>query len=329
LFKVKVLQSKTKIFSSEEQFARTVKEGLSLKNKCLPSWLIFDNTGSEIFKKITELEEYLPAACEFEIIRNHKDHISKLITEKQFNLIELGAGDGCKTKILIEHFLNKKLNFHYFPIDISNGAITNLVRSLESNHSDTSLQATGLIGDYFEGLKVITQNESKQNLVLFLGVTLNNMGLEKTRSFLKSLRGSLGPKDFLLTGFDLMKKPKLLYSAYNNALFEKFNLHLLDRINEELDANFNKNNFTQQGQYNPNTRAVESYLYSTESQTININALNTDFHFRAWEAMQTEQSFKFTLEEIENLAAENGFEVVEHFFDSKKYFLDSVWKVAS
>ena len=329
MFKVKVLQSKTKIFSSEEQFARTVKEGLSLKNKCLPSWLIFDNTGSEIFKKITELEEYLPAACEFEIIRNHKDHISKLITEKQFNLIELGAGDGCKTKILIEHFLNKKLNFHYFPIDISNGAITNLVRSLESNHSDTSLQATGLIGDYFEGLKVITQNESKQNLVLFLGVTLNNMGLEKTRSFLKSLRGSLGPKDFLLTGFDLMKKPKLLYSAYNNALFEKFNLHLLDRINEELDANFNKNNFTQQGQYNPNTRAVESYLYSTESQTVNINALNTDFHFRAWEAMQTEQSFKFTLEEIENLAAENGFEVVEHFFDSKKYFLDSVWKVAS
>ena len=329
MFKVKGLQSKTKIFSSEEQFARTVKEGLSLKNKCLPSWLIFDNTGSEIFKKITELEEYLPAACEFEIIRNHKDHISKLITEKQFNLIELGAGDGCKTKILIEHFLNKKLNFHYFPIDISNGAITNLVRSLESNHSDTSLQATGLIGDYFEGLKVITQNESKQNLVLFLGVTLNNMGLEKTRSFLKSLRGSLGPKDFLLTGFDLMKKPKLLYSAYNNALFEKFNLHLLDRINEELDANFNKNNFTQQGQYNPNTRAVESYLYSTESQTVNINALNTDFHFRAWEAMQTEQSFKFTLEEIENLAAENGFEVVEHFFDSKKYFLDSVWKVAS
>ncbi len=327
MFKVKVLQSETKIFSSEEHFAQTVNEGLSLKNKCLPSWLIFDNTGSEIFKKITELEEYLPAACEFEIIHHHKNHISKLITEKQFNLIELGAGDGCKTKILIEHFLNKKLDFHYFPIDISNGAITNLVKSLENNHSDTSLQTTGLIGDYFEGLKAITQNESKQNLILFLGVTLNNMGLEKTRSFLKNLRGSLSPKDFLLTGFDLMKKPKLLYSAYNNALFEEFNLHLLDRINEELDANFNRNNFTQQGQYNPKTRAVESYLYSTQNQTVRINALSKDFHFKAWEAMQTEQSFKYTLKEIENLATENGFEVVEHLFDSKKYFLDSVWRV--
>ena len=124
-----------------------------------------------------------------------------------------------------------------------------------------------------------------------------------------------------------MKKPKLLYSAYNNALLEEFNLHLLDRINEELDANFNRNNFTQQGQYNPKTRAVESYLYSTQNQTVRINALSKDFHFKAWEAMQTEQSFKYTLKEIENLATENGFEVVEHLFDSKKYFLDSVWKV--
>jgi len=125
-----------------------------------------------------------------------------------------------------------------------------------------------------------------------------------------------------------MKKPKLLYSAYNNSLFEEFNLYLLDRINKELDANFDRNNFTQQGQYNPNTRAVESYLYSTLSQTVKIKALNKDFHFKAWEAMQTEQSFKYTLDEIENLAAENGFEVIEHLFDSKKYFLDSVWRVA-
>ena len=328
MFKVTVLKSETNILSHKEQFARTVNNGLSLEKKCLPSWLIFDNTGSEIFKKITELKEYLPAACEFEIIRNHKNHISKLITKNKFNLIELGAGDGCKTKILIEHFLNKKLNFHYFPIDISSGAIKNLVGSLENSHPDTSLQVTGLVGDYFDGLKAITQNESKQNLVLFLGVTLNNMGLDKTRFFLKSLRKSLDPKDFLLTGFDLMKKPKLLYSAYNNSLFEEFNLYLLDRINKELDANFDRNNFTQQGQYNPNTRAVESYLYSTLSQTVKIKALNKDFHFKAWEAMQTEQSFKYTLDDIENLAAENGFEVIEHLFDSKKYFLDSVWRVA-
>ena len=112
-------------------------------------------------------------------------------------------------------------------------------------------------------------------------------------------------------------------------LFEKFNLHLLDRINAELGANFNKEYFVQQGHYNPETRAVESYLYSTRDQTVHIKALNKDYNFKAWEAMQTEQSFKSTLEEIENLAAQNGFEVVEHLFDSRKYFVDSVWRVAT
>jgi len=124
-----------------------------------------------------------------------------------------------------------------------------------------------------------------------------------------------------------MKDPKLLYSAYNDPLFEKFNLHLLDRINQELGADFNKELFAQQGQFNPNTRAVESYLYSTRDQTVHIKALNKNFHLKAWETIQTEQSFKYTVEEIENLAIANGFEIVEHLFDSRKYFVDSVWKV--
>lgn len=328
MFEAKILKSGKESLTADEQLARTVDEGLSLKKKCLPSWLIFDSAGSAIFKKITELEGYLPAACEFEIIRNHKSDIAKLIKGNTFNLIELGSGDGCKTRILIEYFLSQKLDFHYFPIDISNGAVTNLVRSLENDHPDTSLRVTGLTGDYFEGLNTITQDDSKQNLVLFLGVTLNNMSSGEAQTFLNNLRGSLGPRDYLLTGFDLMKNPKLLYSAYNNELFEEFNLHLLDRLNQDLGANFNKKNFVQQGHYNPSTCAVESYLYSTRDQDVHIKALNKDFHFKAWEAMQTEQSFKYTLEEMESLAESNGFEVMEHLFDSRKYFVDSVWKVA-
>lgn len=331
MFKTKILKSGPESTSPKEQFASAVNEGLSLEKKRLPSWLIFDSAGSEIFKQITELTGYLPAACEFEIIRNHKNNIAKLVTEDTFNLIELGSGDGCKTRIFIEHMLNEKLNFHYYPIDISNGAVANLVRSLQDSHQNTSLKVTGLTGDYFEGLETVTRIDSKQNLVLFLGVSLNNMDPSEARSFLKRLSETLGPKDYLLIGFDLMKDPKLLYSAYNDpeGLFEKFNLHLLDRINQELGADFNKEHFVQQGQLNPETRAVESHLYSTRNQTVHIKALNKDFHFKAWETMQTEQSYKYTLEEMENLAGENGFEVVEHLFDSRKYFVDSIWKVAN
>ncbi len=328
MFETKVLHTEPTSSSHEEQFANTVHKGLSLRNKGLPSWLIFDNAGSEIFKEITELAEYLPAACEFEIIRKYKNNIAELITGDIFNLIELGSGDGCKTRILIEHLLDRKFSFHYFPVDISSGAVKNLVRLLQIDHQNTPLKVTGLIGDYFAGLTTIVQDSPKKNLVLFLGVTLNNMEPDASRIFLKTLNKSLRPKDYLLIGFDLMKNPKLLYSAYNHPLFEKFNLHLLDRINQVLGADFNKDYFVQQGQYNPNTRAVESYLYSTRNQTVHIKALNKDYHFKTWEALQTEQSFKYTLEEIENLAFENGFKVVEHLFDSQKYFVDSIWKVA-
>jgi L-histidine N-alpha-methyltransferase len=325
LFSTKNLKSAKEYFSPEEQFSDTVNIGLSLEKKSLPSWLLFDKEGSEIFKKITELPGYLPAASEFEIIRNHKKDIAKLITGNSFNLIELGSGDGCKTQILIKHLLNENLDFHYFPIDISSGAVTNLVRSLEDSYYKTSLKVTGLIGDYFDGLDVVKPDG--KSLVLLLGVSLNNMDLSIAKVFLKRLNQTIGPKGYLLVGFDLMKDPKLLYSAYNDPLFEKFNLYLLDRINQELDADFNKEYFSQQGQFNPHTGAVESYLYSTRDQTIHVKKLNKKFNFNAWETIQTEQSFKYTLAEIENLAEENGFEIVENLFDSRKYFVDSVWKV--
>ena len=325
MFNTKKLKSTKEYFLSEEQFADTVNAGLSLKKKSLPSWLLFDKVGSEIFKKITELPGYLPAASEFEIIRSHKNDIAKLITGNSFNLIELGSGDGCKTQILIKHLLNEGLDFHYFPIDISSGAVTNLVRSLEDNYYNTSLKVTGLIGDYFDGLDTVKNNG--KNLVLFLGVSLNNMDLGMAKVFLERLSQTIGPEGYLLIGLDLMKDPKLLYSAYNDPLFEKFNLHLLDRINQELEGDFKKEYFSQQGQFNPITGAVESYLYSTHDQTIHVKKLNKKFNFNAWETIQTEKSFKYTLEEIENLAVESGFEIEEHLFDSRKYFVDSIWKV--
>ena len=108
---------------------------------------------------------------------------------------------------------------------------------------------------------------------------------------------------------------------------QKFNLHLLDRINYELGANFVKSNYVQQGYYNDQSHAVESHIYSTKEQTVRINALNREFHFGLWEGMQTEHSYKYTVPEIEALAQDNGFEIVENLFDSKKFFVDSIWKV--
>ena len=328
-FDFKNFRSGTDSSSDDFQFAQTVLEGLSREQKRLPSWLIFDDRGSEIFKEITELEDYHPSVCEFEILHAHKQTIVDILSRESFQLIELGAGDGRKTLVLLEQFLQNGMKIHYAPIDISEGAIKHLVATLESKFGGTSLTVNGLVADYFQGLDALAGDRSKRNLVLFLGSTLGNWDYPGAERFLSGLWHSLNAGDYVMIGFDLMKNPKLLYTAYNDpkGVFQKFNLHLLDRINQKLGANFNKENYIQQGHYNGKSRAVESYIYSTREQTVRIDALNREFHFKLWEGMQTEHSYKYTQAEIERLARNNGFEIVEHLFDSKRYFVDSIWKV--
>ena len=126
-----------------------------------------------------------------------------------------------------------------------------------------------------------------------------------------------------------MKNPKILYNAYNDSkdLLGKFNLHLLDRINRVLGGTFKKEFFIHQGHYNPQAHALESYLYSTKNQTVRIIGLDKDFKFKAWEGMKTEQSYKYNIEEIKLLAEKNGFKIIKEFYDSRKYFVDSIWEV--
>ncbi len=315
--------------SSDDQFAQAVLDGLSRNPKRLPSWLIYDDLGSELFTDITQLEGYHPAQCEFEIFEKHKQAVVDVLTKEPFRVIELGAGDGRKTQILLEHFIQSGLIFEYVPIDISEGAVRNLVAELESQFPHSTMSVNGLAADYFDGLQAIKEDSTLRNMVLFLGSTIGNMELPAAETFIRTLRESLNEGDYVMIGFDLMKHPKTLYAAYNDAtgVFETFNLHLLDVVNEKLGANFKKDHYVQQGHYNPSTHAVESYIYSTREQVVFIEALGREFYFAAWEPMQAEHSYKYTQHEIETLATTCGYEIVKHLFDVNDHFVDSIWEV--
>lgn len=323
------LRSGTTAAASDAQFAQAVLEGLSREPKRLPSWLIFDDRGSEIFTEITQLAGYHPAQCEFEIVQKHKQAVTDILAKDAFRVIELGAGDGRKTQILLEHFIQSQLTFDYVPIDISEGVIKNLVAFLESKFSQTTMSVTGLAADYFDGLRAIKECPNLRNIVLFLGSTIGNMELPAAEQFVKKLRESLNDGDYVMIGFDLMKHPKTLYAAYNDStgVFERFNLHLLDVLNRKLGANFVKNQYVQQGLYNPRTHAVERHIYSTREQVVFIEALGKEFTFDAWEPMQTEHSYKYTQSEIEGLAEKGGCRIVRHLFDTRDHFVDSIWEV--
>ncbi len=323
------LRTGTATASSDASFAQAVLEGLSIQSKRLPSWLIYDDLGSEIFKEITQLPGYHPAQCETEIFHNHKQAVTEMFSERPFRVIELGAGDGGKTQILLEHFIHSQLEFQYVPIDISEGAIKDLVAVLASRYSQSTMSVRGVAADYFDGLRAIKEESHVRNIVFFLGSTIGNMELPIAARFVKKLRESLHEGDYVMIGFDLMKNPKVLYDAYNDVsgVFERFNLHLLDILNEKLRANFLKEHFVQQGSYNPRTHAVESHIYSTREQTVFIETLEKEISFSAWEAMQTEHSYKYTQTEIESLAENSGYRIVSHLFDAHHYFVDSIWEV--
>ncbi len=312
---------------AEHNFSSDVLVGLSRSPKELPSRYFYDEKGSRLFQKITELPEYYLTNCENEILNTQKNTISSLMQGQVFNLVELGAGDGRKTSILINHFLNKKLKFNYIPIDISESAMRSLIDFM--NKKFPNLTTEGIVAEYFDGVKWLNQLNSNRNLVLFLGSNLGNFNRINANVFLHNLWNSLNSGDYVIIGFDLKKKIDTMLKAYNDSkgITSEFNLNLLQRINQELGGNFDHENFRHYASYDVFTGAMESYLVSLKQQTVFIKEIGQTFAFEAWEPIHTEYSYKYLESDVEKLAADTGFIIQEQLFDSKKYFLDSIWLV--
>ncbi len=307
-------------------FAQDVKIGLSSFPKFLSSKYFYNAEGSRIFQQIMELEEYYLTNCEYEILQMQKENILAALP-KSFDLVELGAGDGLKTKILLKYFLSQNVDFQYMPVDISLDILNVLQDSLAIEMPDLAVKI--LHDDYFGALQKISSLSEKPKIILFLGASIGNFSTKEAADFLKQLNGSLNKGDFLLLGMDLVKNPNVILPAYSDSkgVTANFNYNLLQRINDELQADFNIEKFMHQATYNPQTGETKSYLISKEKQKIEIKALSLTIHFNAWESIYTEVSQKFSFSQIESIAKETGFEIQKHFLDSKEYFTNTLWKV--
>ena len=315
------------VADEKRSFALDVLVGLSEIPKRLSSRYFYDDRGSELFQKIMDLPEYYLTNCEFEILNTQVEIIADLVKTHNFNLVELGAGDGRKTSILLEYFMKRKYKFRYVPIDISEGAMKILIRNM--NEKFPRLKCEGIVAEYFNGLKWLNKLGGGRNVVLFLGSNLGNFNKPQSRVFLRNLWNTLNDGDYLITGFDLKKDINLMRRAYNDkkGITRAFNLNLLSRINRELGANFDLDKFQHYSNYDVFTGAMESYLVSLEKQTVFIRELGQTFDFEPWEPIHTEYSYKYLESDIVELAEATGYSIVQQLYDSKHYFVDSVWRV--
>ncbi len=303
-----------------------VKAGLRRRPKSLPSRYFYDARGSRIFQWITNLPEYYLSRAEQEILDRHGEEIVAALVGKRCTVVDLGAGDGHKTRVLLEQLRGRSPAVAYAPVDLSWGALDEAVSRVRLELP--GIEVLPLRTEYGEGLRRLSRVRARDEakLVLFLGSSIGNFERGEAVDFLRDLRGGLRPGDHALVGFDLLKDPTVLQRAYDDAqgVTAAFNLNLLVRINRELGADFDVASFEHRARFDPRRPAMESWLVSCRRQEVKI--AGETFTFEAGEAIHTEISCKYLEEDVTAFAREAGFQEAGRFRDRRHWFLDALWR---
>lgn len=295
-----------------------VLQGLSANPKRLPAKLFYDAAGSDLFEEITQTPEYYPTRTERAILEENSAEIIRR-AGANLTLVELGAGSAYKTRVLIKAILGRQLRLEFHPVDVSPAALQQAVRSL--NGDFPRLHVSPIVADYGQRLPPLNTLPGRK-LVLFIGSTIGNFEPEEAQQFLQRVRKSLAPGDALLLGFDLVKDPQVLHQAYNDAagVTESFNKNMLVRMNRELGADFDLDEFRHVAFWNSRASRIEMHLESRVDQTIRIPALGKSFHFSFGERIHTENSYKFTPASIARLLRQAGLMLEASWSDSSGWF---------
>ncbi len=311
-------------------FKNEVFEGLTTFPKHLSSKYFYDKKGDKLFQEIMAMPEYYLTGCEFEILSTNTKIIGELFRDREngLDLIELGAGDGKKTKVLLKYMSENNFNFIYKPIDISENAVALLSENLA--HEMPNLSVDAEVGEYFEVLERLKGFNKRKKVIMVLGSNIGNLRHPKAIEFLSKLKDAMLPEDLLFMGFDQKKNPQTILNAYNDetGITAAFNKNVLTRINRELNGNFDIEKFKHWEVYNPETGTAQSYLVATEAMEVTIEELQLTVNFDQWETIHTEISQKYDDKTVSWLAEEAGLEIETFFTDAKKYYKNYVFRKA-
>ena len=302
----------------QKTFAQELSSSLDQKQKSISPKFFYDKKGSQLFEEICKLPEYYLTKTEISILTQLYDKLP-LHLNGNFRLVELGSGSSKKTRILLSILERLHKHTEYFPIDISKilkESSTILLDDYENLH------ITGIIDNYESGLEFIKNYDNKKNLIAFLGSSFGNFDYEHGLKFLQKVNSSMKKNDLFLIGLDLVKDKTVLEYAYNDSqgVTAKFNLNVLSRINSELGSNFNINKFVHHAIYNESQNRVEIYLRSLENQIVNIPKARMMLQIKQDELIHTENSYKYTIPEINKMLSMTGFRIKDIWYDEKQYF---------
>ena len=310
--------------ADRREFAGIVRAGLSKPGqKELHSKYLYDELGSALFDAITFLPEYGLTRADERLLRAFAEDVARLV-DKPIQVIELGCGNGRKTRYLLNAVRETQKNLIYQPIDVSPEALARCEREL----ADVS-EVRALMYSYLDGMAeaVVRRQAGETLLLLFLGSNIGNFERPCAEAFLRDLRRYLEPGDAFLVGADLVKPIERMLLAYDDptGVTAAFNLNLLGRVNRELGADFDLRNFRHEARYNDRERRIEMHLRSIADQTVTIPGADCTVHLSAGETIWTESSHKYSVAELRQMAAESGFRVRCEWVDKEWPFMESLW----
>ena len=306
------------------EFQQDVLTGLSAEQKTLPCKYFYDETGSQLFEAICDLDEYYVTRTEVSLLQNAVGDIAQCIGPEA-SIIEPGSGAGTKIRLLLDSLEAPR---SYTPVEISRETLLQSVESLSAAFPDIAMRP--IAGDFdqvFSEPDHFRQPEARKRVVFFPGSTIGNFDRTAALGFLRKLASVVGSGGGLLIGVDLIKDRDVLLEAYNDAdgITAAFNKNLLRRINDELDGGFELDRFAHQSIYNENHHRIEMHLVSRCDQSVRVQ--QQDFRFAEGESIHTENSHKYSITSFAELAAAAGFTLREYWKDSRDWFATLYFEV--
>lgn len=294
-------------------FRQEVLEGLSDRPRHIPPKYFYDARGSQLFDAICEQPEYYPTRIEISLLEYYARDIAEHIGPDCV-LVELGSGASKKARILFDSLKPSG----YMGVDISREFLLGATEKLATEYP--WLEVHAVCADFSQLLEIPTSHHEKHLVAFYPGSSIGNFDPEDAVTFMEQVGQMLGSGGKLLIGIDLKKDDSILHAAYNDAagITAQFNLNLLKRMHDELGAEYEPNAFAHEAFYNEGMGRIEMHLVSTCNTRLVID--DKRFQFHLGDSIHTENSYKYSIEEFQQLADRAGFDVEKVWTDRKEYF---------
>ncbi len=299
------------------QIRNEIFDGLKTDQKYISSKYFYNEKGSKLFESITQLPEYYPTRVEKSIL---KDVASEIMgNNSHTDIIELGSGDCSKISILLDEIADNNIDsYRYIPVDVSASAVENALQILKNRYP--FLNVFGYVADFIHHLAHLPRNNPA--LFLFLGSTLGNFDYGTSMSLLKSISQNMQKGDKFLLGLDLVKPHAILHNAYNDqeGITAQFNLNILNSINEIAQSKFSTDDFIHHAFFNQIYSRIEMHLVAKKNLIISSPFFSSEIFINKGESIHTENSHKFKIPDIEDIASSTGLRIKNIHTDNQQWF---------